>query len=496
MWVREVQWSWGRCSTRGRAAVISLCLALWTGCANDSDPRSTLPHPNIIFLTVDTLRPDHMALYGYARDTMPAIEAFAKTAVVFDSAVVPRGSTRPSYASMLTGLYPYRHGVHANRIELHSDVPTLQEGLKMAGYHTAAFVSNFVLIKELSGLAQGFDVYDDFVDEKETNRNYYERTAARTLGAILKWLNSGPPEPFFLFTNFIDPHGPYRPPETYREMFQSERRRELSIDEIPRYQVYGDKLNYYDYVDRYDGEIGFTDAVLGLLIAELKSKGLWDNAIVVFTADHGESLGEHGLYFEHKLHLWEETVRVPMAIRIPGLTEPGRASALCSPMDLPATLYEYLGLQPETVLDGKSLLSCLRGEDAPKRSLLIEAPRIEEQGTIGAFAIRTATHKLIQVEDMKDKTVVRLDVFDVENDPLEQNRIAFDQNVDVHRELRAELDKALTNLWSHKLSFKPKFYYVPNEERRTFVFGRLQTTEQREFTPEQAEQLQSLGYVR
>ena len=496
MWVRTSQLSRGRRSIKVRTAVTLLFLALWTGCANDSEPISAFPRPNIIFLTVDTLRADHMALYGYERDTMPAIEAFAKTSVVFDNAVVPRGSTRPSYASMLTGLYPYRHGVHANRIELHADLPTLQESLKSAGYHTAAFVSNFVLIKELSGFAQGFDVYDDFVDEKETNRNYYERTGARTLAAILKWLNSGPPEPFFLFTNFIDPHGPYRPPETYREMFQSERRRGVPIDEIPPYQVYGDRLNYYDYVDRYDGEIGFTDAVLGLLIAELKSKGLWDNAIVVFTADHGESLGEHGLYFHHQLHLWEETVRVPMVIRIPGLTEPGRSFDLCSPMDLPATLYEYLGLQSEEHLNGKSLLPMLRGEDDLTRSLLIEAPRIRKQGTIGAFAIRTRTHKLIQVEDMKDKTIVRLDVYDVANDPLEQNRIAFDPNVNVHRELRTELDQALTNLWSYKLPFKPKIYYVPNEERFDFVFGRLQTTEQQEFTPDQAEQLRSLGYVR
>jgi len=135
-------------------------LAALLACGGEPARRPPAPRedrdaerPNVILLTVDTLRADHMGLYGYGRDTMPAVEEFARTAVVFENAVVPRGSTRPSYASMLTGLYPHHHGVRSNATVLHDEVVTLQELLGEAGYHTAGFVSNFVLIGELSGFA-------------------------------------------------------------------------------------------------------------------------------------------------------------------------------------------------------------------------------------------------------------------------------------------------------------------------------------------------------
>ena len=232
-------------------------------------------HPNIILLTVDTLRADHMALYGYHRNTMPAIEAFAETGVVFDNAVVSRGNTRASYASMLTGLYPFHHGVYNNYWVLHEDLVTLPEVLKSGGYHTAAFMSNFVLVGALSGCNQGFDIYDDRVEQRELNRSNYERTAANSLKAILEWLETDPPQPFFLFTNFIDPHGPYFPPNRFRNFYKSKKTRMLTPEQIPSYQFMEDSLNYYDYVDRYDAEIRYLDEALGQLIEELKRKSLW-----------------------------------------------------------------------------------------------------------------------------------------------------------------------------------------------------------------------------
>jgi len=244
--------------------------------------------PNIILLTVDTLRADHMALYGYVRDTMPAIEAFAETAIVFDNAVVPRGITRPSYASMLTGLYPFHHGVRLNNAVLHENLTTLPEILKDAGYHTAGFVGNFVIAGDFSGLNQGFDLYDDKFQDDKTNPAGYERKADKLLEAILRWLNDDPPQPFLLFTNFMDPHGPYNPPERFRSMYRSTKFRLVDPESMPDYQRKEGQLNFYDYVDRYDAEIRFTDEALGILIAELKRKDLWDDALVIFVADHGE----------------------------------------------------------------------------------------------------------------------------------------------------------------------------------------------------------------
>ncbi len=230
-----------------------------SSCKKDNEPASGSAakgkRPNIIVLTVDTLRADHMALYGYHRDTMPAIGEFAKTAVVFDQAVVSRGNTRASYASMLTALYPFRHGVYNNNVVLHDNFKTLPETLKSAGYHTAGFVSNFVLVGELSGCDQGFDIYDDRTEDRELNRPNYERSAAGTLKAILEWLQTNPPQPFFLFTNFIDPHGPYLPPKRFRSLYKSDKELILDKKKIFSYQRVNDSFNYYDYVDRYDGEI-------------------------------------------------------------------------------------------------------------------------------------------------------------------------------------------------------------------------------------------------
>ncbi|MDB4433425.1 sulfatase [bacterium] len=296
------------------------------GCGDPAEPpptaaRAMTAHaeelPNIIVLTVDTLRADHLARYGYPRETMPTIENFADTAVVFDQAVVPRGSTRPSYASILTGLYPFRHGVRSNGAVLHADLFTLPEMIGAVGYHTAAFVSNFVLLGDLSNCSQGFDVYDDQLGDREAHRPNFERTAAGTLKAILEWLESDPPQPFFLFTNFIDPHGPYEPPQRFREMYQSRERRMLKLHQIPYYQQTPGVRDFYDFLDRYDGEVRFTDEALAILIDELKTRHLWDDALVVFTADHGESMGEHDLFFEHHQNLWEATTRVPLMIRLP-----------------------------------------------------------------------------------------------------------------------------------------------------------------------------------
>ncbi len=461
--------------------------------------------PNIIFLTVDTLRADHLHLYGYERDTMPAIEAFAKTAVVFDSAVVPRGSTRPSYASMLTGLYPYQHGVRSNWIRLHDDLTTLPEVLRAARYHTAAFVSNFVLVGELSGLAQGFDVYDDWIEEREGERLGYERKAAKTLEAILQWIGTDPPEPFFLFVNFIDPHGPYRPPDNFRAIFHSGLKRLLQPDLIPAYQRYEDSLDYYDFLDRYDGEIRYTDAALGALIEELQERGLWDDAIVLFTADHGESLGEHRIYFEHHSHVWEETIRVPLAIRLPvwmapgGRTPPSRVGRLASPMDLMPTIMAALDIELSPGLAGRSLLPVWRGLDLADRGLLIEFPSVASpgMGLPDVYAVRTSTHKLIRALDPNTGwQATRALVFDVRADPLEKTGAFYDERLPEHVSLSARLDNLLAELGAYRRSFDVTEYRMPGSEQEAFVKGRSSEREPVSLSEEQIQRLKSLGYVR
>jgi arylsulfatase A-like enzyme len=491
------------------AYLLGGCLVATVPLSCSTPQDATPPRPNVIVLTVDTLRADHLALYGYPRSTTPAVDAFAASATVFDNAIVPRGSTRPSYASMLTGLYPFHHGVRSNGRVLHESVVTLAEVLRAAGYHTAGFVSNFVLLGEMSGLDQGFDVYDDRLEQRwdehpEARVEWpnYERTAAHTLAAILGWLASGPPEPFCLFVNFIDPHGPYRPPARYRELFRSGKTRLLHPRQIPPYVQDGDDRNFYDYVDRYDGEIRLTDDAIAEVIRALRAEDLWEEALVVFTADHGEAFGEHLQYFEHHWHLWEETTRVPLVIRLPraGAGAPRRVRSVASPMDLLPTVAAYLGLEIDGELDGESLLPAVRGDGLTDRMLFVEFPDVATPFTSHAniYAVRSATHKLIRVEDQRTGALMSQGVFDIVGDPLEQQQIAYDADDPVHRELSNHLDAMVDEARSFEPPFPITEYEMPLGERPAFFETRAAdpTRVRKELTPDQVEKLRALGYVK
>ena len=459
------------------------------------------PRANIILLTVDTLRADHMELYGYPRRTMPAVSAFAQTAVIFDNAVVPRGTTRPSYASMLTGLYPARHGVRANGVVLHEDNVTLPEMLKAAGYHTAAFVSNGTLKKAVSGLGQGFDVYVcDSGGDGESG------TAKDMTTALLEWLDADPPQPFFLFTNLIDPHGPYSPPERFRTQFRSKRTRRLKRDKIPASIYVEGELNHFDYVDRYDGDILHTDELLGKTMAKLKDKGLWDEAFVVFTADHGECMGQHDLYYTHQPMVWEETMHVPLAIRLPrSIAErrgikPKRVRGLCSPMDLPPTLLAYLGISRDVKFDGRSLLPLMKGAGDDGRALLMEYPsflRSPDGKQPGVYALRRAGHKLTRSVDETTGETLKQTLYNLVADRTEQRPISFDPKRPGHRALSRKLDSLLNDLRTYEPPFKVVVYELPFQVRHPFVEQKRKEGKIaiKVVPTEQIERLRALGYI-
>lgn len=477
--------------------------SLWLGGCSKRVRRNK---PNIIVLTVDTLRADHMGLHGYHRDTMPMIEAFARTAAVFDNAVVSRGSTCPSYASMLTGLYPFHHGVYNNRPVLHEDLTTLPEVLRSAGYHTAAFMSNFVLVGEISGCHQGFDIYDDWVEEREANRTNYERTAGSTVKAILEWLESNPPQPFFLFTNFIDPHGPYTPPERLKSLYQSNKKRMLNLEQIPSYQLLEGSLNYFDYVDGYDAEIRYVDEAMGVLIEQLKRKGLWDDALVIFTSDHGESFGEHHIYFEHQFHVWEETVRVPLAIRLPNRRNnqntvlSRRVRSVCSPMDLMPTILDYLNIGFDGRIDGRSLLPILSDAEDNNRIMFLEFPNNSIPGSPypDIYAVRTATHKLIGTWDQHTGQLKQRVVFNIAKDPLEKRSIRYNSRLKLHHKLADALDSMVTQAQNYELPFTLVSYVMPMPERKDFLDSRKKQPKKiiKTLSEDQIERLRSLGYVK
>jgi arylsulfatase A-like enzyme len=309
---------------------------------------------NILIISVDTLRPDHMSLYGYSRSTTPEVDKFFAKAEIYERAYSAEANTTPSVVSMLSGLYPSRHRLRLFYQRLEPNVYLLSDYLEAAGYQTAAIVSNFVLTSEATGLSTRFETYDDFVTERELRREVYERRASRTTDAAIKWLDRGrnPERPHLLWVHYIDPHAPYfPPPEEMKQDFLHKGHHELDMARVPPEVRLPDVRDALEYVDRYDEEISYVDHQIGRLLRHHKVLRLTDAAIVVFAADHGEALLEHGRYFSHGYQVWESIMRVPLAILRPG-AEAKRISTPVSLVDLTPTLLTYVGYPLPSGLDG------------------------------------------------------------------------------------------------------------------------------------------------
>ncbi|HET6268299.1 MAG TPA: sulfatase, partial [Acidobacteriota bacterium] len=267
--------------------------------------------PNIILITIDTLRADHLGCYGAKSNASPHIDQLAAKSVIFENAYSVAPITLTSHTTILSGVYPNKHGVRDNAVFAPAPQPLLQESLKSGGYHTAAFVSGAPLLSRF-GLTRGFDLYDDDFAGRE-------RTAETTTQRALQWITHQK-SPYFVWIHYYDPHAEYQPPASYRERFRNQ---------------------------LYDGEIAFVDDQIGNLLASIHS-----NAIILITADHGESLGEHGEK-THAVFLYNATLRVPLILFSPGI-KPGRRPEPVSLVDIAPTLREAAGLSAAES-DGVSL---------------------------------------------------------------------------------------------------------------------------------------------
>ncbi len=311
---------------------------------------------NLLLVTVDTLRADHMSLYGYERRTTAHLERWLGRGRIFDRAYATETSTTPSVVSILTGLLPQRHRVRLLYQKIPDQTLTLARLLDQAGYETAAVVSNVVLTDEASGLGSHFYYYDDFVDEKEPYRRIFERRASRTTDAAIKWLrNFRPPEkPHFLWVHYNDPHGPYHPPSDRPIDFTHRLPEIIDIMRVPDYQREPGVSDGLEYVDLYDEEVAYADREIGRLLEEYDALGLMDGTLVVFAADHGETMMEHERWFTHAYHVYEPLIHVPFAIVGKGVV-PGRVKTPVSLVDLVPTVIEALGLHIAGGFDGRSV---------------------------------------------------------------------------------------------------------------------------------------------
>lgn len=318
--------------------------------------------PNVVLLVVDTLRADYLGAYGSSRELTPNLDALARESTVFRRAYSPASYTLPSVVGLLTGRFPEAVGIRANVSIFQGVVPTLPVLLLSSGWKTAAVVSNPVLQRRV-GLHNGFESYDDV-------RAY--RTGQRTTDAALGVLDehiASSEEPLFLWVHYQDPHGPYQPPDGFRERYLDEERarpdgqRVLPLGSthvgdgsIPNYQSIGGRRDVAFYRAGYAGEIRFVDEEIGRLLAGMAERGFSDDTIIVFTADHGEALGEDDFWFAHGETLNDPIVRVPLMVKVPG--RPGAVrDDVASLVDVLPTVSGLLGLAPPDDVSGRDLLA-------------------------------------------------------------------------------------------------------------------------------------------
>jgi arylsulfatase A-like enzyme len=386
----------------------------FTACSSQPPPASR-PDASVLLISIDTLRADHLGCYGYERDTSPFIDAFARQGVLFANAVTPRPKTGPALASLLTGSYPFRHSVRRNGTPLREQrsLPGLLGG---EGYVTAAFVSNHVLKPELSGFQFLFDLYDYEFTRTELNRpDDLQRNAAETNEKVFPWLEEHGDSQFFLWVHYMDPHGPYRPPEEHRSTFSHEERNPRPAAFVPPYQILpeayreGALTDMEDYVDQYDNEICYADFQIRNLLRKVAELGLDDRTLVILTSDHGENLGQHDYYFDHGRELYEDSSRVPLIMRFPGDAHGGaREGPLVSLLDIFPTVLAFLGIAggEGEAGDGVSLLA---GESKVRDEVFVERYR---SGRFDKLAARTSDVKLILTQD-------REECYDLREDPRE-----------------------------------------------------------------------------
>ncbi len=354
--------------------------AVLIGCA---EPRRL---PDVLLVSVDTLRADALGAFGAPDGSSPHLDALAGESAVFQRALAASASTAPSHASLFTSRFVRGHSVgHRNGpTRLAADTPTLAGALAAAGYETAAFVSNMLLRRQL-GFATGFAHYDDQLPHTEGNRRVFERSAEETSAAALAWLAEPHAKPFFLWLHFNDPHGPYTPPRDATrpasgppgEAPLPALRSQRGLRGIPDYQVVGDERLPSQYRGRYAGEVRYLDAWLGRILAALP-RGR--DSVIVLTADHGEAMGEEGIWFSHGHAVTPDLAHVPLLVRAPGIP-PGRIGGLVHHVDVAPTLLEILGLPPLEGSDGIALGPIVRaGGDVPARTLFVET-----LGEVGAY---------------------------------------------------------------------------------------------------------------
>jgi arylsulfatase A-like enzyme/Flp pilus assembly protein TadD len=385
-----------------------LIAGAWLAWRSDSPLVADGP---IVLISIDTLRADRLPAYGYARAKTPELDELASDGVLFEQAYSHSPQTLPSHTSILTGRLPFEHGVRDNiGFSARKDERFLQHTLGERGFATAGFVSAFVLRAE-TGIGAGFDTFDDELRAASPDAplGQVQRPGAETAEAASRWLDAQGSGRCFLFVHIYEPHTPYSPPARFAA------------------------------ANPYDGEVQYSDEIVGQLIGSLRRKGLYDSATIVLLSDHGEGLGDHG-EDEHGIFLYRETIRVPLIVKLPGSRSAGtRVSTPVQLIDVAPTILDLVGAPPTRGLRGRSLRAVLDGSGPlPPASIYSEAltPRYHF-GWSELYALTDERYRLIRAP--------RDELYDLAQDPGERQSIA-DGRPQVRAAMRQALDSLIANV--------------------------------------------------
>src|SRR5712692_10410313 len=323
-----------------RALAWVILLAGCAAIASAAPGPAVSSRPNIVLITLDTTRADRMGFLGSKLGLTPNLDALARQAAVFSRAYAQVPLTTPSHATIFTGTYPQFSHVNYMGDPLDKALPYLPDILHKNGYRTAAFVGALVLDpKKLApGFERGFDVYDAGFHRRRSGEDHYhslERRGEEVVKRALAWLSKRPAGPFFLWVHLYDPHDPYSPPEPYKTRYQAQ---------------------------PYDGEIAYADAAVAKLIAGLRTRALFEGALVAVMADHGEAFGEHGEN-HHGIFLYDETIHVPLLIKLPGLHAARRVEAKVGLVDVAPSILRAAHVPVPAAMQGESLLGSMRSDE-------------------------------------------------------------------------------------------------------------------------------------
>ena len=380
------------------------------------DPSPDAP-PNVLLLTIDTLRADRLSSYGYGRPTTPHLDRLLARGVRFTQARTPEPLTNPALSSLLTSLHPHEHGATRNGLRMRPRLPSLASILDAHGYQTAAFVANWTLKDKLSGMAEHFDDYREVFTRKRWFGLMSDEATAHDVNAeALAWLEprAGRRRPFFAWVHYVEPHAPYRFQEAHAARLGLGRERDATRS------------------DRYDTEIAFADDAAGELLEWIEARPeVARRTLIVFTSDHGESLGEND-YWGHGRNLYEPGLRVPLGVAWPGRLRPATVDAPATLLDVAPTVLGLLGLDVTSGLRGHDWSAVLAGGGSPpagrrthyqahKGAVLQaqDARQARRSGLLEIGVLEGGTKEVLRIQNGREHRL-----HDLAADPAEQRNLA------------------------------------------------------------------------